>query len=687
MLETSVQFLKGVGPKKVLAYQKLGIFTLSDLLAHYPRSYEDRTRILPIAQLPLGEAACFVATVAAPVRMAHITGGRQLARTTLADDTGMVSASFFNQPYIKNSLKEGARYLFYGKIGGTKLRREIVSPEYRLLRPGEEHSPHLGEILPVYSLCEGLNQKEMRRQTAQALELCGGELREYLPPWVVQEQQLSDYARAVHDIHRPPHFESLQRAKQRLCFDELFLLSAAMLRMKERRQEMHTERYLTDTDITPFLQALPYALTGAQNRCIHEILKDMSRPVPMNRLVQGDVGCGKTMVAFAALYAAAKNGLQSTMMAPTEILARQHFDNLQRISPALGLRTALLTGSMSKKQKEQIKEEIRTGQVDVVVGTHALIQQDVEFPALALAVTDEQHRFGVEQRSDLADKGGTPHILVMSATPIPRSLSFVIYGDLDLSVIDELPPGRQQVSTHIVNERRRADLYQFIRKEVCAGRQAYFVCPLVEESEKMDLQSVLEFTHTLQEQVFPDLRVGCVHGRMKQREKDAVMGAFSAGMLDILVSTTVIEVGVDVPNASVMVVEDAVRFGLSQLHQLRGRVGRGSDQAYCFLMADHPGETGRKRLNILKNTNDGFVISKEDLHLRGPGDFFGRRQHGLPQLKIADLFSDAQTVAQARDCAQRLLERDPDLSLPEHQGILQRCHAMLHAMEQTNTFN
>lgn len=687
MLETSVQFLKGVGPKKFLCYQKLGISTLEDLLSYYPRNYEDRTRILPVGELPLGEAACFVATVAAPVRVTRISGGRQLARTTLADDTGIVTASFFNQPYIKTSLKEGAQYLFYGKITGTMLRREIVSPEYRLLRSGEQYFPNLGEILPVYSLTKGLSQKDLRRQAGQALEQCGGELREYLPGWLVTKEELSEYARAVHDIHRPPSFGALERAKQRLCFDELFLLSTAMLRMKERRQEMTTDWYLTDVDITPFLQALPYSLTGAQQRCIDEILKDMCRPVPMNRLVQGDVGCGKTMVAFAALYAAAKNGLQSTMMAPTEILARQHFDNLQKLAPVLGIRAALLTGSMTKKQKELVKEEIRTGQVDVVVGTHALIQQDVAFHALALAVTDEQHRFGVTQRSDLADKGGTPHILVMSATPIPRSLSFVIYGDLDLSIIDELPPGRQPVLTYVVRESKRADLYGFVRKEAQAGRQTYFVCPLVEESEKLDLQSVLEFAKTLQEEVFPDLRVGCVHGRMKQKDKDTIMGAFACGELDILVSTTVIEVGVDVPNASVMVIEDAVRFGLSQLHQLRGRVGRGSAQAYCFLMADHPGEMGRKRLDILKKTNDGFVISQEDLHLRGPGDFFGRRQHGLPQLKIADLFSDVETVVRARACAEELLQRDPDLSQPEHKGILHRCSAMLHAMDQANTFN
>jgi ATP-dependent DNA helicase RecG len=685
VLHDSIQYLRGVGPKKLLAYQKLNISTVEDLLGHFPRSYEDRTRILPIDQVPLGEPCGFVASVAGPVRLTRISGGRQMCKVLLADESGAVEATFFNQPYLKTSLRPGERYLFFGRMGGSLLRREIVSPQWQRLEEGVPTPA--GEILPVYPCCEGLTQKEIRRHVAQALEQNGDQLEEYLPSQLVHSHSLLSYPEAIRAIHHPASFAQLEQARQRLCFDELLILSTAMLRLKGRRQALRNQRVVPMADLKPFTDALPYQLTGAQQRAIEEVLADMAGPVPMNRLVQGDVGCGKTMVAFAALYAAARGGWQSALMAPTEILARQHYDNLCRLAPALHLRVGLLTGSMTRRQKQQIKAQAAAGELDVLIGTHALLQQDVHFARLTLVVTDEQHRFGVDQRSALADKGGVPHMLVMSATPIPRSLAFVLYGDLDLSVIDELPPGRQPVETHLVAENRREGLYGFIRQEARQGRQTFFICPLVEESEKMDLQAATTFAAQLQQEVFPDLRVGCIHGRMKQAEKGLIMEQFAAGALDILVSTTVIEVGIDIPNATVLVVEDAGRFGLSQLHQLRGRVGRGSHRSWCFLMGRQLSETGRKRLQLLCSSHDGFVIAQEDLRLRGPGDFFGNRQHGLPQLKIADLFGDSRTIALARECAQQLLDADPALEQPQHHGLRKRCARLLAAIQRANTFN
>lgn len=686
MLERSIQYLKGVGPKKAENYEKLGIHTLEDLLTYFPRGYEDRTTIQSIEELQVGEMGNFLAMVASPVRTNRIPGGRVIGRVRLTDDTGSVDATFFNQPYLEKNLRMGDVCLFHGKVEGTLLRKKMTSPTYQKIQQEQADPQKLGTILPLYHRCQGISENDLRRHMAKALEACAGELEEYLPQELLERYELMDYPQAIRAIHQPRNFAQLDGAKKRLCFDELLILSLCMLGMKQRRQKVISHHRLGKVDLQPLYSQLPYALTGAQQRSIAEVLEDMKKETAMNRLVQGDVGSGKTMVAFAALLAAAQQGWQSALMAPTEILAKQHYQNLSRLAPGMGLRVALLTGSMTKKQKDNIKEQILQGEVDVVIGTHALIQKDVVFRDLSLVITDEQHRFGVEQRSELADKGGSPHILVMSATPIPRSLSFVIYGDLDLSVIDELPPGRQKVETHLMGQNKKEGLYGFILKEVKMGHQAYFICPLVEESEKIEVQSAVQLADQLQREVFPQLRVGCIHGKMKQNEKDAMMEQFAAGEMEILVSTTVIEVGIDVPTATVMVIEDADRFGLSQLHQLRGRVGRGSAKSYCFLVADDLGEVSRKRLKVLCSTNDGFEISRQDLLLRGPGDFFGSRQHGLPALKIADLFSDVATIERSRQCAEEILAADPGLKSPQNAKLKSTCRKFL-LRARANSFN
>ena len=658
-LKTSVQFIHGIGPQRAKALEKLGIATLGDLISWFPRRYEDRTQIVPISQLDPDTPACVAAMIAAPPTLSHIRKGMDLVKVRAVDDTGMLEVTFYNQTWRTNQLHEGETYIYYGRAEGNLLRRRMTSPVVEPIGRRE----FTGRIVPIYPLTAGVSQLILSRSIRQGLDACTDMLPDALPDEVRQAHHLCRINYAYENIHFPEHEEALALARRRLAFEELFFFTIGLQRLRRRREVVHVEPF-SPVDMDGFYHALPFSLTGAQRRCVDEALSDMASGVPMNRLCQGDVGSGKTMVAAACAYFCVKNGRQAALMAPTEILARQHYAGLAPLLEPLGIRCGLLTGSTPAREKRATAAALADGEVDLISGTHALMTGDRPYANLGLVVTDEQHRFGVAQRAALAAKGAHPHTLVMSATPIPRTLALILYGDLDVSIIDELPPGRQPVETYAVPGSYHPRVYAFIRKLVDQGRQAYVVCPMVDEGEdggSDERKAVTEYARHLQTEIFPDLRVAFVHGKMKPREKDAVMAAFAARETDILVSTTVIEVGVDVPNAAVMVVENAERFGLSQLHQLRGRVGRGKHQSYCILISDNRNEETRQRLRVMTKTTDGFRIAEEDLRLRGPGDFFGQRQHGLPGLRVADIGCDTALLQEAQAAARDLLERDPEL--------------------------
>ena len=657
-LSTDVRYVKGVGEQRAKALARLGIHTLRDLISYFPRAYEDRRTFKRVIDLQPGENACVRAMVAAEPTLSRIRKGLELVKLRAVDETGALDITFFNQTYRKNDLRRGETYIFFGRAEGSLLRKTMANPVVER----EGGGTFTGRIVPIYPLTAGVSQTILMRSVAQGLAACRDQLEDPLPEEVRLSHGLCHVGYAYEQIHFPAGEEELAVARRRLVFEELFLLAIGLKKLRRRRDELSCAPW-ADTDLGDFYAALPFDLTGAQRRAIGEITADLRSGRPMNRLVQGDVGSGKTMVAAAALVCAAWNGFQGALMAPTEILAEQHYQGLAPLLERLGITCGLLTGAMRAKERREVLARLADGELDVVIGTHALISADVSYARLGLVVTDEQHRFGVAQRSALSAKGERPHLLVMSATPIPRTLALIIYGDLDVSVIDELPPGRQKIDTFAVTSAYRQRIYAFLRKEIAAGRQAYIICSMVEKGEEVpdERKAVTEYAAMLQEKVFPDLRVAYVHGRMKPREKDAVMAAFAAGERDILVSTTVVEVGVDVPNATVMVVEDADRFGLSQLHQLRGRVGRGQHKSYCILISDNRNEETRRRLKVMTQTGDGFKIAEEDLRLRGPGDFFGRRQHGLPALKVADLSCDMALLKEAQGAAEDLLKRDPEL--------------------------
>ena len=658
-LNTGVRFVKGVGEQRAKALEKLGIHTLRDLISWFPRRYEDRTETRRIADLIPGETACVAAMVAAEPVVSRIRKGLDLTKVRAVDETGALEVTFFNQTWLKNGLRPGETYVFCGRAEGNLLRRRMVNP---IVEP-EGRRESTGRIVPIYPLTAGVSQLVLARSIRQGLDACVDILPDVLPDEIRREHRLCRIGYAYENIHFPEGPEALDLARRRLAFEELFLFAIGLRRLRRRREAAEVEPF-RPVDMAPFYQALPFTLTKAQLRCVDEALEDMTGRRPMNRLCQGDVGSGKTMVAAACAYFCVKNGRQAALMAPTEILARQHYEGLAPLLEPLGVRCALLTGASTAKEKKTAAARLAAGEIDFLMGTHALITGDLEYRCLGLVVTDEQHRFGVGQRAALAGKGDHPHTLVMSATPIPRTLALILYGDLDVSVIDQLPPGRQPVQTSFVDSSYHPRIYKFLRKLVEEGRQVYIVCPAVSESEEGgdDRKAVTEYAGQLRREVFPDLRVAFVHGKMKPREKDAVMAAFAAHETDILVSTTVIEVGVDVPNAAVMVVENAERFGLSQLHQLRGRVGRGSWQSYCILISDNQNEETRRRLKVMTKTSDGFRIAEEDLRLRGPGDFFGQRQHGLPGLRVADIGCDARLLQEAQAAAVALLSRDPELA-------------------------
>ncbi len=675
-LSTSVRYIKGIGEQRAKSLEKLRIFTLRDLISYFPRDYEDRRTFRKIRDLEPGETACVTAMAAASPTLNRVRKGMELVKVRAVDETGALDVTFFNQTYMRDHIQAGEHYTFFGKAEVQGSRRTMVNP----LVERENSRTMTGRIMPVYPLTAGISQLTMTRSVEQGLAACRDLLPDPLPDEVRRDHQLCHTGYAYDQIHFPDDENTLAIARRRLAFEELFLLAIGMQVLSRRREELSCVP-LRDLDLTAFYGSLPFSLTGAQQRAVDEILADLASGRPMNRLVQGDVGSGKTMVAAAAMVCAARSGRQTALMAPTEILAEQHYKGLAPLLEGLGIPCALLTGAARAKERRAVLEGLESGRLQAVIGTHALISPDVTYRDLGLVVTDEQHRFGVGQRSALSAKGERPHLLVMSATPIPRTLALMIYGDLDVSVIDELPPGRQRIDTFAVTGAYRPRIYKFLAREIAAGRQAYMICSMVEENGADDRKAVTEYARVLQEQVFPQLRVACVHGRMKGREKEAVMAAFAGGEADILVSTTVVEVGVDVPNATVMVIEDADRFGLSQLHQLRGRVGRGKHKSYCVLITDNRSEETLARMRVMAQTGDGFRIAEEDLRLRGPGDFFGRRQHGLPALKVADLSWDMALLKEAQQAARALLDRDPGLE--DHPLIAQRTRELFEASEGT----
>ena len=659
-LSDPVTILKGVGPTKAKQLENLNIFTLRDLICHFPRGYEDRTRLTTIDKLEVDRPACFKAMVMNTPRTSHIRKGLDLTKVQVADHTARLNLTFFNRKFTADQLQYGKEYIFYGAVTGDFIGYNMTSPGYEAL---DAPPAVTRRVLPIYPLTAGLSNATLYKTILQALAICDPP-EEIIPEAVRRQYGILPAERAYYAIHEPASMEEAELAKRRLVFEEFFVFSAGLSLMRAARAGKRTAPY-GDTDLGPFFAAVPFELTGAQKRAISEIRADVSRGVPMNRLLQGDVGSGKTMVAAAAAWLAAKNGRQAALMAPTEILAEQHYQSLSRLFEPLGLRVALLTGSMKEKQKRSVREDIALGRVDLAVGTHALLTGATVFQNLDMVIADEQHRFGVAQRASLSAKGTDPHVLVMSATPIPRTLALIMYGDLEVSVLDELPPGRQAVDTFLVGESYRARINAFIRKQVAEGHQCFVVCPAVEENEELGVKSAEVWAETLEKTVFPDLKVLLLHGQMKGPEKEAVMTAFARGEGDILVATTVIEVGVDVPNATLMVIEDADRFGLSQLHQLRGRVGRGSAKSYCILTSHNRNAETLQRLKALCKTTDGFKIAEEDLRLRGPGDFFGARQSGLPAFRVADLSCDLQTLKDAQTASAEWIDREGTADTPE----------------------
>ena len=667
--DTPVRYLKGVGPKTAERFEKLGILTLSDLLCHYPRRYLDFSKPYSIAEAPADTECVVKAEVFAKPGGRILPGGRRMERITAGDDVSSLEITWFNNPYAAQKLELGQEYYFQGIVTGGMLRRQMVNPQVRT-----DAQVKSSPFEAVYPQTEGLTSSAIAKCVRQLLphaEL----LPDPLPSEMLKKYRLLSKADAVRAIHCPATEEEAFAARRRLIYEELLVLQLGIGRMKNHGAAS-TGAPMKKADASPFWESLPFSPTGAQRRAVEEILTDMSGETSMNRLLQGDVGSGKTLVAAAAIWACIRAGYQAALLAPTEILASQHAENLNRLLSPFGMRVALLTGGMKAAARRTTLAAIRDDEADLIVGTHAILSEGVEFARLGLAVVDEQHRFGVRQRGLLAEKAANPHLLVMSATPIPRTLGLLMYGDLDISILDELPPGRKPVKTRCITGKKRADLYGFLDREIDSGRQVYIVCPAIEDAGGSGLNAVKSYYEDIAKAYLPDRRVGLMHGKLKPKEKAEVMEDFKSGRLDALVSTTVIEVGVDVPNATVMVIENAERYGLSALHQLRGRVGRGAAESWCFLVSDNASESVQKRLKFLCSTSDGFAVAQYDLETRGPGDFFGSRQHGLPTLQIADLMNDTRTLHAAQSEAVALLAEDPLLERPEHALLARQVEQM-----------
>lgn len=649
--EYDIQYIKGVGEKRARFFNKLGIYTVDDLIHYYPRKYQDWSKTVAASYAPTDEPAFIRATMITPVKESMVRKGMTLYKCNFSDGSNVIHVTLFNNKYLAKSLRTFDEYVLYGKVERSFTSASMSAP---IIEPV---AAAVG-IHPIYSATPNLNSRAISKVMAAALDKID-EFDETLDESIMKKYGLCSLDFAIRQIHFPDCEENIQTARKRLIFEELLTLQLGLMLLKTKKSTKNNIPISRDCT-SEFYNLLPFEPTGAQKRAVDDCIKDMQSEKAMNRLIQGDVGSGKTAVAAAVMYTVAKNGYQSAMMAPTEILAHQHHESLSKLFESTGLTVELLTGSTKAKDKKEIKRRLIDGEIDIIVGTHALIQNDVEFKSLGLVVTDEQHRFGVEQRTNLAMKGDDPHLLVMSATPIPRTLALIIYGDLSISILDELPPGRQQIRTDVVNSGYHQRIYKFIKKAIADGHQAYIVCSLVEESES-ELIPATEYAEGLKNNVFSDYRLGLLHGKMKPKDKDKIMDEFARGEVDILVSTTVVEVGVDVPNATIMVIENADRFGLSQLHQLRGRVGRGSDQSYCILVSDSKSDAAKERLKLMKSTSDGFKIADYDLKTRGPGDFFGKRQHGLPNLVIADMLEDMDTLNKCRECAEEMLRYDSKL--------------------------
>lgn len=658
LFEMDITKLKGVGEKRAAMFRKIGAPTVGNLLRLYPRAYEDWSKHTSISDTVLNEVCTVSATVVKTPTEHRVRGGKLLYKTVVSDGASDMQLTFFNNRYIPNLLKAGEEYVFHGKVTGTFLRREMLSPEF--LSKAKSQA-----VVPIYPATQGLTSRMISGAVKEALKLLPGSVHDPLPPSLREKYELCHLQYALESIHFPTSEQELEIAKYRLIFEEFLVLQLGLMKIKNGRKSknLHPIRNEFPDD---FAELLPFSLTGAQKRAISEAVADMAGEAPMNRLVQGDVGSGKTAVAAALCWAVIQGGMQAAMMAPTEILAAQHYESLSKLLAPAGTRCALLTGSVKAAEKRKIFAELSGGEIDLIIGTHALIGDKVEFKNLGLVITDEQHRFGVNQRSALAQKGASPHLLVMSATPIPRTLALMVYGDLDISILDELPPGRQKIETYLIDSAKRQRAFAYVKKHLDEGRQGYLICPLIDEDES-GMVSVNEYAEKVRA-AFPEATVEVLHGRMKSAEKERAMGAFSAGEAQLLVSTTVVEVGVDVPNAVIMLIENSERYGLSQLHQLRGRIGRGKYKSTCILVTDAQNEETLKRLKLFRDTSDGFKIAEADLKLRGPGDFFGARQHGLPQMKIADMTSDIKVLQQAQKCAKELFG-SAELDSDEYRGL------------------
>lgn len=666
VINENIQYAKGIGPKKAEKLNRLGIYTIKDLLYYFPRQFEDRSVIKKIAQLE-DEEKVTVKALITNIESYTPKKGMTITRIDVKDDTGFAKLTFFNREYIKNTFRVGDSILAFGKVKKNGRFVELNSCELEYLSTAPKN---IGKLLPVYPLSYGITNKDIMNTVRMVFENKDIKIPEYMPEYLLKKYRLCGIEYAIKNIHFPKDKESLKIALYRLIFEELLVLQLGLFMYKGGSSNEKGITFKRDSRLDDVLESLPFKLTRAQNRALNEILDDMCSEKVMNRLVQGDVGSGKTVVALLALAECVFNGYQGALMAPTEILAQQHYESFTETFEDIGIRVEILTGSATKKQKEGILQRVKDGEIDILIGTHALIEDNVEFKNIGLVITDEQHRFGVRQRGKLSSKGTSPDILVMTATPIPRTLALILYGDLDISIIDELPPGRQPIETIAVEKKKRDKVYNsLVRREVDKGRQVYIVCPLVEESETLDITSATETAEEIKREFFPDLRVGLLHGKMKPSEKDAVMTSFKNHELDILVSTTVIEVGVNVPNSTLMIIENAERFGLAQLHQLRGRVGRGKHQSYCVLIYGSNSEVCKKRMNIMEETNDGFKISEKDLEIRGPGEFFGTMQHGVPELKVANLFKHMKILKTVQQEARIIIGESPTLDFKEYRGL------------------